>query len=157
MKTLSSGQTLINLLVFSFMVSLFMAKTLRNLSPGLPPQWRKPDHVEPCLSLLLLPNLHVVFLIILLLPDELASCHLCLLKWYLCFTFFKISRSHCVACGILVPWPGVGLVPSALEVWSLNHWTPREVPTTPLLINSEAFPNHPDWMITPFAVHASSY
>lgn len=68
MKTLSSGQALINLLIFPFMASLFVTQTLTTLSPGLPPQWRKLDHVEPCLSLLLLPNLHLVFLIILLLP-----------------------------------------------------------------------------------------
>ena len=34
----------------------------------------------------------------------------------------------CVACGILVPRPGIELVPPALEAWGLNHWTTREVP-----------------------------
>ena len=34
----------------------------------------------------------------------------------------------CVACGILVPRPGIELVPPALEAWVLNHWTTREVP-----------------------------
>ena len=34
---------------------------------------------------------------------------------------------HCAACGILVSWPVVKLVPLALKVWSLNHWTTREV------------------------------
>ena len=33
-----------------------------------------------------------------------------------------------MACGILVPWPGVKPTPLALEEWSLNHWTSREVP-----------------------------
>ena len=30
--------------------------------------------------------------------------------------------------GILVPKPGINLVPAALEAYSLNHWTIREVP-----------------------------
>ena len=28
----------------------------------------------------------------------------------------------------LVPWPGIKPMPPALEVWSLNHWTSREIP-----------------------------
>ena len=32
------------------------------------------------------------------------------------------------ACGILVPQPGIEHVPPAVETWSLNHWTAREVP-----------------------------
>ena len=32
------------------------------------------------------------------------------------------------ACGILVPRPGIELVPSAVEARSLNHWTARAVP-----------------------------
>ena len=32
------------------------------------------------------------------------------------------------ACGISVPQPRVKPVPLALEAWSLNHWTAREVP-----------------------------
>ena len=34
----------------------------------------------------------------------------------------------CVACRFLVPWPGIKLIPPALEASSLNHWTTREVP-----------------------------
>ena len=34
-----------------------------------------------------------------------------------------------MAYGILVPWSGLELVPSALELQSLNHWTSREAPT----------------------------
>ena len=34
-----------------------------------------------------------------------------------------------MACGILVPLPGIELTPPAVEVWSLNHWTAREVPS----------------------------
>ena len=35
---------------------------------------------------------------------------------------------HTAKCGILVPWPGIKPVSSALQIWSLNHWTTREVP-----------------------------
>ena len=45
--------------------------------------------------------------------------------------------SLAVACRIcscsmwdLVPWPGIELGPPALGVWSLGHWTIREVPRT---------------------------
>ena len=31
------------------------------------------------------------------------------------------------ACGISVPRPGIELVPRAVEAWSLNHCTAREV------------------------------
>ena len=41
------------------------------------------------------------------------------------FTFFQFGRA---ACGILVPQPGIQLVPPALEAWNLNPWTAREVP-----------------------------
>ena len=34
--------------------------------------------------------------------------------------------------GILVPQPGIKPAPPALEVWSLNHWTTREVPSVSL-------------------------
>ena len=33
-----------------------------------------------------------------------------------------------MACGLLVPQTGIKPVPPAVEVWSLNHWTAREVP-----------------------------
>ena len=32
-----------------------------------------------------------------------------------------------MACRILVPWPGIELVPCAVKAWSLNHWSVREV------------------------------
>ena len=41
------------------------------------------------------------------------------------FFFFLPCHS---AYGILVPWPGSKLVPSALEAHSLNHSIPREIP-----------------------------
>ena len=34
------------------------------------------------------------------------------------------------AYGILVPQLGIEPMPLALEAWSLNHWTSREVPVT---------------------------
>ena len=43
----------------------------------------------------------------------------------LCIYLFWLPR---VACGILVPRPGIEPVPPAMEVQSLNHWTAREVP-----------------------------
>ena len=33
-----------------------------------------------------------------------------------------------MACEILLPQPGIELVPPAGEVPSLNHWTTREAP-----------------------------
>ena len=33
-----------------------------------------------------------------------------------------------VACGILGPGPGIEPGPSAVKVWSLNHWTAKEFP-----------------------------
>ena len=33
-----------------------------------------------------------------------------------------------MACGILVPRPGLEPVPPPVEARSLNHWTGREVP-----------------------------
>ena len=35
---------------------------------------------------------------------------------------------NALQCGVLVPRPGIEPVPHALGVWSLNHWTAREVP-----------------------------
>ena len=45
---------------------------------------------------------------------------------YILFFFFFWPR--CVSCGILVPRPGIEPLPLALEAWSLNRWTTREVP-----------------------------
>ena len=33
-----------------------------------------------------------------------------------------------MACGILVPQPGIEPGPSAVKAWSPNHWTTREFP-----------------------------
>ena len=38
------------------------------------------------------------------------------------FIFWLCQES----CEILVPWPGIELMPPALEAWGLNHWTSRK-------------------------------
>ena len=47
-------------------------------------------------------------------------------KSYFSFLFFFFWPRH-AACGILASRPGIKPVPPALEAWSLNHWTAREV------------------------------
>lgn len=39
--------------------------------------------------------------------------------------FFSLCQ---IACGILVSWPGIERVPSAVEAQNPHHWTAREVP-----------------------------
>ena len=46
---------------------------------------------------------------------------------------FLFFWPHCVACGILVPKPGIKPIFSALGVKSLNHWTSREIPRLTVL------------------------
>ena len=56
-------------------------------------------------------------------------CSFLLYSFYILFIyFFKIFWPHHTACGILVPRPWIEPLCSALGVWSLNHWTAREVP-----------------------------
>ena len=48
-------------------------------------------------------------------------------------TFFSFSIffwPHSMACGILVPWPGIESRPLAVGAQSPNHWTTREFPLT---------------------------
>ena len=47
------------------------------------------------------------------------------------FFFFWL---HHVACGILVPQPGIQPLPPAVEARSLNPWTAREVPPLPVFL-----------------------
>ena len=49
------------------------------------------------------------------------------------FFFFFLAILHSMQHGILVAWPEIEPMFSALEVWSHHHWTTREVPahTTP--------------------------
>ena len=49
-----------------------------------------------------------------------------LVKLFVCL--FLVFWPHHAACGILVPLPGIEPVPPAVKVWSLNHWTTREIP-----------------------------
>ena len=44
------------------------------------------------------------------------------------FFFFSTFWPHHLACEILVPRPGIEPIPPAVKVWSLSHWTYREVP-----------------------------
>ena len=48
------------------------------------------------------------------------------------------------ACGILVSQLGLEFIPPALEVWSLNHWTTREVPVCQAF-NTMPLVAHPSW------------
>ena len=43
---------------------------------------------------------------------------------------------HSVACGILVPQPGIETAPSVLGAQSLNHWTGKEGPQRCLFLNT---------------------
>lgn len=74
MKTLSSGQVLTNVFNISLHDVILCGTNLQELVPRALPQWREPDHLEPCLLLLLLPNLHVGF------SDHTALA----IRWSLC-------------------------------------------------------------------------
>ena len=55
---------------------------------------------------------------------------------FIYFYFIYLYFGPCLAAyGILVPWPGIEPMPSALRAQSLNHWTDREVPIIQFLIN----------------------
>ena len=47
-------------------------------------------------------------------------------RWKGPFIFFSFFWLCCVACWILVPWPGIELLPAESRAQSLNHWTARE-------------------------------
>ena len=53
-----------------------------------------------------------------------SSPHLTPVLFWGCFLLFG-----CIACSILVPWPGIKPSPPAMEALTLNLWTTREVPT----------------------------
>ena len=45
--------------------------------------------------------------------------------------FFYLFFFHwlcCMACRILIPYPGIKPMPPEVEAWSLNHWPTREFP-----------------------------
>ena len=48
-----------------------------------------------------------------------------LVGWFWVFCF--VWPPH-VACGILIPRPGIKPMLPAVEAWSPNHWTAREFP-----------------------------
>ena len=45
----------------------------------------------------------------------------------LSFQMIFFWGAYCVVCRILAPQPGIKPMPSAVEVWGLNHWTTREL------------------------------
>ena len=46
------------------------------------------------------------------------------------FIYLVLLERHAGGAGwILVPWPGIVPLSPAVEAWSLNHWTAREVPS----------------------------
>ena len=56
-------------------------------------------------------------------------------RWLVVFSFLFSSRNFlssflflALACGILVPHPGIEPMLLAVKAWSLSQWTPREVP-----------------------------
>ena len=52
------------------------------------------------------------------------KCHLVIPR----NNFFFLTRLYCGAYGIIVSWQRIEPMFPALEAWSLNHWTAREVP-----------------------------
>ena len=50
------------------------------------------------------------------------------MHFYLFVYFYFFFWPHRVACGILVPQPGIEPMPPAVEGQGPNHWTAREVP-----------------------------
>ena len=49
----------------------------------------------------------------------------------------KIIWPYHTAFWILVPQPGIEPMPPALEAWSLNHWTTREVPEMKIYVKKK--------------------
>ena len=60
-----------------------------------------------------------------------------------------------MACGILVPRPGIKPIPPAVEAQSLNHWTAREVPSICHLNSS--LPCNPGMVVTQFCLPHSFF
>ena len=52
---------------------------------------------------------------------------------YILLLLFCLGFFGCTARGILVPRPGFEPACPAVEAWSLNHWTAREVPKIHIL------------------------
>ena len=55
-----------------------------------------------------------------------------------CFHFILFYfLAYCMSCGNLVPQPEIEPGPSAVRVWSPNHWTAREFPRWPCICHSQ--------------------
>ena len=52
-----------------------------------------------------------------------VGCHCHVLITFFFFSFWP----YCEACRVLVPWPGIKLVPPAVKTWSPNHCSTKEV------------------------------
>ena len=59
-------------------------------------------------------------------------------KYLFIYLFIYLFSPLHAACWILVPWPGIEPASPAVEVWSLNHWTARDVSLshTPLTVHN---------------------
>ena len=53
---------------------------------------------------------------------------------------------HWVACGILVPQPGIEPGPLAERAWSPNHWTAREFPELWLFLSHYILETHTEYL-----------
>ena len=90
---------------------------------------------------------------LLLLDFPLLEFHMYGIMQYIVFFFFLIFWSHCAACRILVPRPGIELMCPALEAQSLNHWTTREVPSIQcfvwlfFFVQHNIFERHSCWCV----------
>ena len=78
-------------------------------------------------------------ILFILLCNKLFILPMCSLPQYTqhphSFLFFFFWPRY-VACGILVPQPGIKPVPPAVEARSLNHWTTREVPASSFFLTA---------------------
>ena len=70
-------------------------------------------------------------------------CHI--LAQFVYLYLFIFTFWH-VACGILVPWPGIEPMPPALGAQNLNHWTTREVQHYFFFLNSLFWNNYESYL-----------
>ena len=54
-------------------------------------------------------------------------CCFCLFKKFRCYFILKNNLTMPMACGILLPRPGMEPTPPALAAWGINSWITREV------------------------------
>ena len=77
----------------------------------------------------------------------LKSTYLCIWLWQVLVTarrIFLVAACRCFSCGMralsrsmwnLVLWPGIKPRPPSLGMWSISHWTIREIPENPRLVH----------------------